>query len=208
MAARRRRRGFGGVIAVFVIMLLLMSVMIFFFLTKEERLAKKSKWMRKVDLTESVTEGIEDYIRLARLGDEIDVKSIVPSIEYNVILTFENKGEFEESLDQASYEECESLAYKAFEEAVTELVKKRLEAGGHTENPSELIAETLGCDLTTYLKENAPAILPSLDELNSSTGRSSRAETYLCNGNTLVIVEADAEPVLYEKWEEDGNEQN
>ena len=201
MAARKRRRGIGGVIAVFVIMLLLMSVMIFFFLTKEERLAKQSKWIRKVDLTESVTEGIEDYIRLARLGDEIDVKNIVPSSKYDVILAFKSKGEFDEALDQASYEECESLAYSAFEEAVTELVKNRLEASGHTGDPSDLITETLGCDLTTYLKENAPAILPSLDELNSATERSGRAETYLCNGNTLVIVESGADPVLYEKWE-------
>lgn len=206
MAARKRRRGFGGVIAVFVIMLLLMSVMIFFFLTKEERLAKQSKWVRQVDLTESVTEGIEDYIRLARLGDEIDVKNIVPSIKYNVILTFKSKGEFDETLDQASYEECEALAYKAFEEAVTELVKNRLEASGRSGNPSELITETLGCDLITYLKENAPAILPSFDELNSSTQKSERAETYLCNGNTLVIVESGADPVLYDRWEGEGNE--
>ncbi len=206
MAARKRRRGFGGVIAVFVIMLLLMSVMIFFFLTKEERLAKQSKWVRQVDLTESVTEGIEDYIRLARLGDEIDVKNIVPSIEYNVILTFKSKGEFDEALDRASYEECEELAYNAFEEAVTALVKKRLDAGGHTGDPTELITETLGCDLISYLKENAPAILPSFDELDSQTQRSTRAETYLCNGNTLVIVESGEDPILYDKWEGEGNE--
>ena len=204
--ARRRRRGFGGVIAVFVIMLLLMSVMIFFFLTKEERLAKQSKWVRQVDLTESVTEGIEDYIRLARLGDEIDVKNLVPSVKYNVILTFKSKGEFDETLDKASFEECESLAYKAFEEAVTMLVKNRLEASGRTGDPSELISETLGCDLISYLKENAPAILPSYDELNSTTEKSAKAETYLCNGNTLVIVESGADPVLYEKWEGETNE--
>ncbi|MBO7386406.1 MAG: hypothetical protein J6U15_01230 [Lachnospiraceae bacterium] len=206
MMARRRRRGFGSVIAVFVIMLLLMSVMIFFFLTKEERLAKQSKWVRQVDLTESVTEGIEDYIRLARLGDEIDVKNLVPSVKYNVILTFKSKGEFDETLDKASFEECESLAYKAFEEAVTMLVKSRLEASGRTGDPSELISETLGCDLISYLKENAPAILPSYDELNSTTEKSAKAETYLCNGNTLVIVESGADPVLYEKWEGETNE--
>ncbi|MBP5298445.1 MAG: hypothetical protein J6Z09_04780 [Lachnospiraceae bacterium] len=206
MMARRRRRGFGSVIAVFVIMLLLMSVMIFFFLTKEERLAKQSKWVRQVDLTESVTEGIEDYIRLARLGDEIDVKNLVPSVKYNVILTFKSKGEFDEALDKASFEECESLAYKAFEEAVTMLVKNRLEASGRTGDPSELISETLGCDLISYLKENAPAILPSYDELNSTTEKSAKAETYLCNGNTLVIVESGADPVLYEKWEGETNE--
>ena len=204
--ARRRRRGFGSVIAVFVIMLLLMSVMIFFFLTKEERLAKQSKWVRQVDLTESVTEGIEDYIRLARLGDEIDVKNLVPSVKYNVILTFKSKGEFDETLDKASFEECESLAYKAFEEAVTMLVKNRLEASGRTGDPSELISETLGCDLISYLKENAPAILPSYDELNKATEKSAKAETYLCNGNTLVIVESGADPVLYEKWEGETNE--
>jgi hypothetical protein len=86
------------------------------------------------------------------------------------------------------------------------LVKKRLEAGGHTGDPTELITETLGCDLISYLKENAPAILPSFDKLDSQTQRSTRAETYLCNGNTLVIVENGAEPVLYEKWEGEINE--
>ncbi|MBR5944121.1 MAG: hypothetical protein IKZ94_04155, partial [Lachnospiraceae bacterium] len=130
MAKRRRRRGIGGIIAVFVIMLLIMSVGAYFFLTKEERLAKSTRWMRQVDVTADVRESIRQWVNMARLGDEIPVDEMVPTLTYNVILDFKGAGNYEESLDEASYEKCVNEAYEAFKEVALALLDKRLEVSG------------------------------------------------------------------------------
>ncbi|MBR4993466.1 MAG: hypothetical protein IKY04_04385 [Lachnospiraceae bacterium] len=204
MAKRRRRRGIGGIIAVFVIMLLIMSVGAYFFLTKEERLAKSTRWMRQVDVTADVRESIRQWVNMARLGDEIPVDEMVPTLTYNVILDFKGAGNYEESLDEASYEKCVNEAYEAFKAVALALLDKRLEVSGNGDvgETEDLVKEAIGMDIDTYLKEYGPKIIDTLDETKEATAFAGNTQTYLCNNDTLVITLSEGEPVLYERWEE------
>lgn len=199
-AAKRRRRGFGGIITVFVIMLLIMTIGGYYILTKQDRLAKSSKWVRQVDLTTEAQDNIKDWISLAIMGDEIDVKSLVPELKVNIVLTIDSKGNWSEAVDKASYEDCEAKASAALKEGFLTLLGKRLSAADMgTADEEALFKSALGMDVDTYFALHGPRLLPSLDEMLAQCNEGYSAN-YLCNSESLVISDG-AEAVLYNRWE-------
>lgn len=114
-----------------------------------------------------------------------------------------------------SYDACEQAAYEAFAAAFRELLAKRLLMAGYKGGTDEddleaLVTETFGMSTVPYLMAYAPALLPSLEELQaqydgsgmyetaegvltrrSDTGEADavRAERYIREDGTLILSE-------------------
>ncbi|MCM1538377.1 MAG: hypothetical protein NC254_08265 [bacterium] len=112
-----------------------------------------------------------------------------------------------------SYDACRQSAYEAFAMAFRELVAERLLMAGYKGGTDEddleaLVTETFGMSTVSYLMAYAPALLPSLEELQaqydgsgsyeaaegvltrrSDTGGTDaeRVESYIRKGGTLIL---------------------
>ena len=140
------------------------------------------------------------------MGDEIDVKSLVPELKVNIVLTIDSNGNWSEAVDKASYQDCETKARAAVKEAFMELLKKRLSAADAETNDEEaLFKKTLGMDADTYFALHGPKLFPSLDEILAGC-KEGYSTNYLCNSESLVISDKDA-AVLYNRWEGGSNEE-
>lgn len=220
----RKRRGSIGVIIVFVIMLLLMSGMAFYFLTGSERAMKNNKWGRNIDLTNQVVSKASEWIGVARMGDEVDVSLYVPEIKASVVLSFDNAGNWTETLDEESLNRCNELANAAIKDAFMAVLSKRLDAAGCTESDIDsLVVSALGMSLDDYFKEYGPKLLPTYEELAGDVSKAGHyklkggklyrsfdvyvaavdgvEEDFICNSSALAIASEGDEAVLYTKWE-------
>lgn len=184
------------------------------------------RWTTRLDMTEQAAATafgwLQDIEAVPVSLEEMD--SYMQDLTVQVNLTFEqtgrNQGTFQCNVLPESYEACRQAAYEAFAAAFRESVAERLKMAGYTGSTDEdaveaLVAESFGMSAVDYLMTCAPALLPSLEELQGrydgsgtyetadgvlirsfDTGGAAKAECYIRKDSTLILSgEADSATV-------------
>lgn len=103
-----------------------------------------------------------------------DIENDMRGLTVQVNLAFEQTGSaagtFRCYVSPESYDACKQAAYEAFAGEFQELLTQRLHMAGYTDSTDEeameaLVTETFGMDTVSYLMSYAPALLPSLEDL-------------------------------------------
>ncbi len=195
---RRRRR----IVRIFItIAMVVLAVVILMAALRLSTLnAFKGEYRRSVDLTERITANIAVWLQDVE-GADVDAEWVRSRTEPMYVysdLSFDRnglrKGTYTEELDEASYTECEDMAYSLCADCLRELIIKRLVMTGYAESISDdtadkLIGEALGMTLNNYIKNAGVEILPDHDELAGEIGRSGE---YRIKGNFVSWERAGA----------------
>lgn len=147
-----------------------------FFASDDKNLS--GEWTANLDMTEyaAVTafSWLQDIEAVSVSLEEI--RNDMQGLTIQVNLTFEQTereaGTFQCNVSPESYDTCKQAAYEAFAGAFQELLAERLYMAGYTgstdkEAVEALVTETFGMDTVSYLMSYAPALLPSLEELQA-----------------------------------------
>ncbi len=127
----------------------------------EQAAAKAFSWLQDI-------EGVS--VTLEELG------GYMQDLTVQVNLTFEqtarSEGTFRCNVLPESYDACNQAAYEAFAAAFRRLTAERLRMAGYGGDTDEeaveaLVLETFGMSTVSYLMSCGPALLPSLEELQS-----------------------------------------
>ncbi|MCI9320542.1 MAG: hypothetical protein HFH05_10755 [Lachnospiraceae bacterium] len=127
----------------------------------EQAAAKAFSWLQDI-------EGVS--VTLEELG------GYMQDLTVQVNLTFEqtarSEGTFHCNVLPESYDACNQAAYEAFAAAFRKLTAERLRMAGYGGDTDEeaveaLVLETFGMSTVSYLMSCGPALLPSLEELQS-----------------------------------------
>lgn len=193
------------------------------------------EWTAELDMTEQAAvtalgwlQEIEAVsVSLEEVGARM--QGLTVQVNMNLEQSGRDKGTFSCSVLPESYDSCRQKAYEAFAEVFRELLNERLHMAGYTggtdrESIDALVTETFGMSTVSYLMTCAPALLPSLEELQAqyegsgtyetaegvltryyASGGSGavRTERYFRQGSGLVLTEevetaASQEAVLYD----------
>lgn len=143
----------------------------------ERAAAKALDWLGDI---EAVTVSLEDM--------ELYMKRLTVRVDLSFEQTGHSEGTFRCGVVKGSYESCRQAAYEAFAEAFRELLAERLrmagwEGGTDRESVEALVAESFGMSTVSYLMTCGPALLPSLEELQS---RYDGSGTYEVSGDILL----------------------
>lgn len=160
------------------------------------------EWTAELDMTEQAA--------VTALGWLQDIEAISVSLEdmelymqgltIQVNLVFEQTGRsggtFQGHVKQESYDACNQAAYEAFAAAFREILAERLHRAGYTDGMDEeaveaLVNDAFGMSTVSYLMSRAPALLPSLEDLQIQYDGSGTYEA--------------AEGILTRQFDSDGN---
>lgn len=152
------------------------------------------EWTAGLDMTKqaAVTAFIwlQDVEGVSVSLEEVEARMGKLTVEVNMELeqTGQSGGTFYCNIETESYEACEQAAYEAFAAAFRELLGERLRMAGYAkeadgETVEALVQETFGMSTVSYLRSCAPALLPSLEELQAAYDGSG---TYEASGGLLV----------------------
>lgn len=221
---RKKRRRRSGMPIIIVLTILLLAVLIagaVYYLFGNS-LMLPGTWEREIDLTAQVTENIENYLKETAYGEEIDVRPYVEQITVTSRLTVTKDGEWAEVVDSDDYAEMTNKSLTALNRAVTELLGKRI-ADSYIETDlsvDELVKDAVGMNLTSYLSQYGPTLMPTYAELSEKYGCSATYEsdreiitispsmgdskdyTYMTAKGTLVL-DGKNSTVVYHKAEEE-----
>lgn len=210
-------------------------VYLHFFASDNEDLS--GEWTAELDMTEQAAVAAYSWLQdIEAVSVTIeDIESYMQDLTIQVNLTLEqtarSEGTFHCIVSPESYDACEKAAYEAFAFVFQELLAERLHMAGYidsadSEDIEALVTETFGMSTVSYLKSCGPALLPSLEDLQTRYDGSgtyevaegiltrqfdagqpddTKAEYYISNDYYLILSE-DTSLILYEKRVE-GEEQ-
>ena len=121
-----------------------------------------------------------------------DMESYMQGLTIQVNLTFEqtarDEGIFQCYVSPESYDACNQAAYNAFAVAFQDLLAERLRMAGYTDSADKeaieaLVTESFGMSTVSYLMSCGPALLPSLEDLQTKYDGSG---TYEASGDILL----------------------
>lgn len=118
-------------------------------------------WSRTFDVSGSIVDSVEDYLKDATLGSEVDVSQYISEVPIKVTVSLRNDGSFETYVDEESYNEALKLGREALKASLKDLISRRLEVSFiETDKDADtLINEALGMDFDTYLDTYGPEVL-------------------------------------------------
>lgn len=159
---------------------------LYFFASDERRLAREQdfsgEWTAELSMTDQAAvtalgwlqdiEGVSVSLK--------DMEAYMGELTVRINLTFEQtarsegiaEGTFRSYVLPESYEACNQAAYEAFAAAFRALLTERLLMAGYQGSTDEetieaLVVETFGMSTVSYLMSCGPALLPSLEELQT-----------------------------------------
>lgn len=205
-------------------LLLILLIYSHFFIAGDRNLS--GEWTADLDMTERAAVTALDWLQEIE-GVSVsleDMESYMQGLTMQVNLAVEQsarfKGTFHCHILPDSYEACNQAAYEAFAMSFRELLGERLRMSGYEGDTSQeaveaLVTETFGMSTVSYLMTCAPALLPSLEELQNQYDGSGtyevtedvfirqfdiggedalRKEGYIRKGDNLILTkEADSE---------------
>lgn len=217
------RKNMKNIILVLLVLTLSVSTgllgYLYFFSSEDRELS--GKWAADMDMTEQAAAaafGWLQEIEAVSVALE-DMESCMQGLTVQVHLTLEQTarsgGRFQCNVLPESYNACSQAAYEAFAEAFRELLAQRLRMAGYTgstdkEAVEALVTETFGMSTVSYLMTCGPALLPSLEDLQTwydgsgtyeiSEGilfrqfddgqyEASKTESYIRKGSLLILLE-------------------
>lgn len=199
-----------------------------FFASGDEDLS--GEWIANLDVTEQAAVAAYSWLQdIEAVSVSIeDMESYMQDLTIQVNLTFEqtarSEGTFHCNVSKESYGACKQAAYEAFAFAFQELLAERLHMAGYIDDADReeieaLVTETFGMSTVSYLMSCGPALLPSLEDLqtrydgsgnyevtegiltrqfDAGQNTDTKAEYYIINDNNLILSE-EASLILYEK---------
>lgn len=146
------------------------------------------EWAAGLDMTKQAAATafiwLQDIEGVSVTLEEMEKRMGNLTVEANMKLEQTGKfgGTFYCNIETESYEACEQAAYEAFAAAFRELLGERLRMAGYAENADgeaveALVTKTFGMSTVSYLRSCAPALLPSLEELQAEYDGSGTYET-------------------------------
>lgn len=146
------------------------------------------EWTAGLDMTKQASVAafiwLQDIEGISVSLEEVEARMGNLTVEVNMKLeqTEQSGGTFYCNIETESYEACEQVAYEAFAAAFRELLGERLRMAGYAEEADgetaeALVQETFGMSTVSYLRSCAPALLPSLEELQAAYDGSGTYET-------------------------------
>lgn len=183
---------------IFILLILTLSIStallayLHFFMSDGRELS--GEWTASLDMTPqaAVTAlGWLQDIEAVSISTE-DMEMYMQDLTVQVNLTFEQtsrwEGTFRCNISPESYEACNQAAYEAFAEVFRELLAERLRMAGYAGSTDKealeaLAIESFGMSTVSYLMSCAPALLPSLEELQD---RYDGSGTYEASEDTLT----------------------
>lgn len=149
---------------------------LYFFASDDKPLS--GEWIAELDMTEHAVFtalGWLQEIEAVSISQE-EMETYMQNLTIQINLTLEQTaqagGTFQCSVVPESYDSCSQAAYEAFARAFQELLARRLLMAGYLGSTDEdaieaLVTETFGMSTVSYLMSCAPALLPSLEELQA-----------------------------------------
>lgn len=188
------------------------------------------EWTASLDMTQQAAVAAYSWLQdIEAVSVSIeDMESYMQDLTIQVDLTLEqtdrSEGIFRCNVSKESYEACKQAAYEAFAFAFQELLAERLHMAGYIDDADrevieDLVTETFGMSTVSYLMSYGPALLPSLDDLQTQydgsgtyevtegilirefdAGQSAdtKSEYYFSNDYNLILSE-ETSLILYEK---------
>ncbi|MBD5532509.1 MAG: hypothetical protein HDQ98_09980 [Lachnospiraceae bacterium] len=147
-----------------------------FFASEDEELS--GEWTAELDMTEQAAVTALSWLQdIEAVSISLkDMESYMQDLTIQINLTLEQTGRSEGSFRcyvlPESYDACNQAAYEAFARAFQALLTERLLMAGYTgstdqETIEALVTETFGMSTVSYLMSCGPALLPSLEELQT-----------------------------------------
>lgn len=180
MAKRRKRRSRIGIPVVIILMLIMVTMIsvVAYWYINGDKLRLPGSWYREIDLTDTVKANMEEYLRSATLGNEVDANLFMDRIVITSELVITKDGQMNESIDAESYNKAKADAQEALKKAVSSLLATRIQQNYIETDMSidELVEETLGMKLSEYLEQFGPQLIPAYNDLDSQYGMSADYE--------------------------------
>ncbi len=128
-------------------------------------------WLQDI---EAVSVSLEDM--------EFRMQGLIVQVELTLEQTDRTGGNFHCTVLPESYDACNQAAYGALAAAFREILSERLRMAGYTDSMEEedieaLVTETFGMSTISYLMTFGPALLPSLEDLQTQYEGSGTYET-------------------------------
>lgn len=195
-------------------------IYVHFFRSDDRNLS--GEWTAQLDMTKQAAvtafiwlqdiEGVS--VSLEEL--ESDMQDLTITVNMTMEQTGQSEGSFSCAVQPESYAVCEQAAYEAFAAVFRKLSAERLRMAGYADSADEesveiLINESFGMSAVSYLKTCAPALLPSLEELQAGYDGSGTYEAadgvlvrrYDRDGTTVTrskrYIRKDSSLVLFEE---------
>ena len=188
---RRRKTAIAPIIILTLIILIMGTFGAYYYFFNNRRILTGS-WKQKVTITDTVIGNMEDYLSEATFGKDIDPSEYVDDISIELTLRLNKDGSYEITLEDEDVDDCRAKACDALNEAMKELILKRLEISelSEGEDVDALIEETIGMSLSDYLNEYGPELLPETEELKleyceSGSFTADRNYIYLTGGDSV-----------------------
>lgn len=146
------------------------------------------------------------------------------NIELQLVKTGLKEGNYTQSVDMESYEECRARVYEVLEEELTAIISERLKRAGFEEAEDssfvkEQIEGALSMSAAEYIAESGVKFMPDYEELLEefsqqgtytveddkivwSSAEKTEAQQYMRDEDTLIITAGESEreyPLVYEK---------
>ena len=168
--------------AIFTILFLTLSIFtallayLHFFASENEDFS--GEWTAYLDMTERAAveaySWLQDIEAVSVSFEDMETYMQGLTVEVNIIMeqTGNSEGTFRCNVSQESYDACKKAAYEAFAAAFKELLTERLHMAGYTdiverEDIEALVNETFGMSTVSYLMTYGPALIPTLEDLQS-----------------------------------------
>lgn len=220
--ARRKKRVNIPAIILTLITLLIMGGCVFIYLFGNQTMLQ-GEWQREIDITDYAVDAITEYLGQT-LSEKQEVWSEDTPLTVKVSLKITKEGEWIQTVDEASYNEALARAKNVLTDKVSDSLKQKIDEAYIKTDKSvdELINEATGMELSKYLEEYGPKLLPSIGELSEMYGVSATYEAtrdsisrnnageesvfgYVVTQDILVIDKTE-ETAIYHKTEETNTE--
>ena len=207
-----------ALILLFLILSVSVAILVYLHFFASDNLT--GRWTARLDMTEQAAATAFSWLQdIEAVPVSLEeTESYMQDLTVQVSLTFEqtglHQGTFQCTVLPESYESCRQAAYKAFAAAFRESVSERLRMAGYTGSTDEdaveaLMTESFGMSTVDYLMACAPALLPSLEELQArydgtgayetekgvltrrfdAGGTASKSECYIRKDSSLILSE-------------------
>ena len=128
-------------------------------------------WKMELTLTETACARADTWLQAAQLGRQIDAGAYMPPLTVNVDLWLNEDGSWSRSLDTVSLDAARDQGIEALHDALSALLRLRIEAVGRPVEPAEKLERRLenaaGMSVDGYLAAYGPALLPDADTLRA-----------------------------------------
>ncbi len=169
MSRSRRRRSYWSLIIILPLITIVAFLLYERFFPKRQ--IPTGTWSRTEDMTAVTDDAMYSWLSTGEHGIEDPYSDSYESVTLKLVLTVDQDGNYEQTVDKDSYDLAVQTAYNNMNKALMELISARFvsvgmadETGLSEEETEALIREAVGMSSEEYLKTVVPDIMPSYED--------------------------------------------